>query len=194
MSGTGQSRLNAFTVLRGCYAAMFIESRSLVCTLLRPLRLRLSARYPSTLDQSSHPGPFHHWGFPLTFCEAARLFEINIDTLEFLAIGIEQCDRPMMVLTTSVLPKSITSIGFGHVCSGLLEGNRDDVRFCKRPAASALGRVRGSRQNLPAIRQHFGDICLHPLRGEYSLPVIGSVPALFICETFAAFPYSAHQP
>ena len=152
MGGTGQLRLHAFTVLGGCYAARFIESRRPVCSLLRPLRLRLSARYPSTLDQSSHPGPFHHWGFPLTFCEAARLFEINIDTLEFLAIGIEQCDRPMMVLTTSILSKSITSMGSGHVCSGLRKEIVTMSGFANGRPPPPWGRVRGSRRNLPAIR------------------------------------------
>lgn len=44
-----------------------------------------------------------------------------------------------------------------------------------------MGRL---RQEFPPLAQHVGNVAVHPLHAEESLPVIGSVPAFFVCEGF----------
>jgi hypothetical protein len=44
--------------------------------------------------------------------------------------------------------------------------------------------MRRLSQDLPLLTQHFGNVAVHPLHAEESLPVIGSVPAPFVCERF----------
>jgi len=131
-----------------------------------------------------NPGSQNEGRFLLTLGKATCLLAIEVDARESLTVRVEQRGYPMVMLAAPVISKWRRFMILRHESSVLLERYRNRVTFCKGLKAPALSGVGSLAQNLPALPEHLGDVGVHPLHAEASLPMVGSVPASFVCERF----------
>jgi hypothetical protein len=68
--------------------------------------------------------------FQLALREPPRFLKASVDPLGFLAVAIEQRDRPMLMLTRLSL-RNVARIGLGHEKLKLAEGDGDGIPLCE---------------------------------------------------------------